>query len=100
MTMMMLREEQLLEKFRNLNLEISVNPRRIHLSALMIINELEDQIRNALPKDLYVEEAKGLIDQGRTSYLKFIDNGLLKFGDGLYVHVIESLRETILAEAH
>lgn len=41
MTMMMFREEQLLEEFRNLSLEVSVNPKSLSINALMIRNDLE-----------------------------------------------------------
>lgn len=50
----------------------------------MIRNELEDQIRETLLRDLYFEEAKELIAQGRTTYLKFYKTMLAKAHQSKY----------------
>lgn len=92
---MMLREEQLLEEFRNRSLEVSVNPKSLSVNDLMILNELEDQIKKALLKDPYFEEAKVLIAQGKETDLKFSKTGLLNFRDRLYVLAVKNLRENI-----
>lgn len=93
MAMMMLREEQLLEEFKNLSLEVSVYPKSLSVNALMIQNDLEDHIRETLPKDPYLEEAKALIAQDKTTNLKLTKNELIKFRNRLYVPAVGDLRE-------
>lgn len=72
MTIMIHREEQLLEEFRNLSIEVSVTPKSLKVSALIIRNEMEDHIIEATPRDPY-KEVKELMKIGKAIDFKFIE---------------------------
>lgn len=99
-SMMMVRKEQLLEEFRNLGLEISVNPKSLKVNALIIKNELENKILEVMSRDPYVRKIKELITLRKTSDFQFTDKGLLKYQERVNVPKEDDLRETILDEAH
>lgn len=97
---MMLREEQLLEEFRDLGLEISMNPKSLKINALKIKNELEDQILEAMSRDPYIDEIKESMTLGKATDFQFTEKGLLKFQERVYIPNVNNLKECILNEAH
>jgi hypothetical protein len=89
--------DEVIEDFRRLNLGIVV-----HTEGVIIDAEptLEQEIRKGQIGDAKIQEIKDLITEGRGLEFTEDEQGTVWFTNRICVPEIESLRETILKEAH
>jgi hypothetical protein len=89
--------DEIVEDFRRLNLGIVA-----HTGGVTIDVEptLEQEIRKRQIGDAKIQEIKDLITEGRGLEFMEDEQGTIWFTDRICVPEIESLRETILKEAH
>jgi hypothetical protein len=88
--------DEIVEDFRRLNLGIVA-----HTEGVIIDVEptLEQEIHKVQIGDAKIQEIKDLITEGRGPEFTEDEQGTVWFKDRIWVHKIESLRETILKEA-
>jgi hypothetical protein len=89
--------DEIVEDFRRLNLGIIA-----HIEGVTIDVEptLEQEIRKGQTDDARIQEIKDLITEGRVPEFTEDKQGTIWFKDRICVPEIDSLRETILKEAH
>lgn len=83
-----------------MNLEVSINPKSMKISAIAIKNDFEYQIVEVTSRDPYVERLKELMTIGKALGFQFSNKGLPKFQGRVYVPGLGNLREDIMNEAH
>jgi hypothetical protein len=86
-----------IEDFRRLNLGIVAHTKGVTIDVEPI---LEQEIRKGQIGDAKIQEIKDLITEGRGPKFMEDEQGTVWFKDRVCVPEIESLRETILKEAH
>lgn len=94
MSMMMVKEYELLEKFRNLNLSVEVQPTYLHVGLLKIESVLRDKIRQSQEKDEVLKLLKNQPD------FQVNKDNIILFKGKICVLGDKELKDKILAEAH
>jgi hypothetical protein len=89
--------DELLEDFRRLNLGIVAHTERFTIE---VEPTLEQEIRKGQIDDAKIQEIKDLITEGRGPEFTEDEKGTIWFKNQICVPDIDSLRETILKEAH
>jgi hypothetical protein len=88
---------EIVEDFRRLNLGIVAHTKGVTID---VEPTLEQEIRKGQMGDAKIQEIKDLITEGRGPEFTEDEQGTIWFKDSICVPDIESLRETILKEAH
>ena len=96
----MVKEYELLEKFRDLHLNTEIRINSLMMSETRISRNLEDKIKIALESDEFYRKIKKQIEQGKAKEFEIGQDGLLRFKNRLYLPLGQDIRETILEEAH
>jgi hypothetical protein len=89
--------DEIVEDFRRLNLGIVAHTERVTID---VEPTLEQEIRKGQIDDAKIQEIKDLITEGQGPEFMEYEQGTMWFKDNICVPDIESLRETILKEAH
>jgi hypothetical protein len=89
--------EEIVEDFRRLNLGIVAHTEGVTIE---LEPTLEQEIRKGQVGDAKIQEIKDLIIEGRGPEFTEDEQGTIWFKDRICVPEIDSLRETILKEAH
>jgi hypothetical protein len=89
--------EEIAEDFRRLNLGIVAHTEGVTIE---LEPNLEQDIRKGQDGDAKIQEIKDLITEGRGPEFTEDEQGTIWFKDQICVPEIDSLRETILKEAH
>jgi hypothetical protein len=89
--------DEIVEDFRRLNLGIVAHTEGVIIDVEPI---LEQEIRKGQIGDAKIQEMKDLITEGRGPEFTEDEQDTVRFKDKLCVPEIESLRETILKDAH
>jgi hypothetical protein len=89
--------EKIVEDFRRLNLGIVSQTEGVNIA---VEPTLEQEIRKGQVGDAKIQEIKDLITEGRGPEFTEDEKGTVWFKDRICVPEIDSLRETILKEAH
>jgi hypothetical protein len=89
--------DELVEDFRRLDLGIVAHTEGITIEVELT---LEQKIRKGQIRDAKIQEIKDLITEGRGPEFMEDEQGTIRFKDRICVLEIDSLRETILKEAH
>jgi transposase InsO family protein len=89
--------DEIVEDFRRLNLGIVAHTEGVTID---VEPTLEQEIRKGQIGDAKIQEIKDLITEGRGPEFMEDEQGTVWFKDNICVPDIESLRETILKEAH
>jgi hypothetical protein len=89
--------DEIVEDFRRLNLGIVAHTEGVTID---VEPTLEQEIRKGQIGDAKIQEIKDLITEGRVQEFTEDEQGAIWFKDKICVPEIESLRETILKEAH
>jgi hypothetical protein len=88
---------EIVEDFRRLNLGIVAHTEGVTID---VESTLEQEIRKGQISDAKIQEIKDLITEGRGPVFMEDEQGIVWFKNPICVHEIDSLRETILKEAH
>ena len=89
--------DEIVEDFRRLNLGIVAHTKGVIID---VEPTLEQEIRKEQIGDTKIQEIRDLITKGRGLEFTEDEQGTVWFKDSICVPDIESLRETILKEAH
>jgi hypothetical protein len=89
--------DEIVEEFRRLNLGIVAHTEEVTID---VEPTLEQEIRKGQIGDAKIQEIKDLITEGRGPEFMEDEQGTVWFKDRICVPDIDSLRETILKEAH
>ena len=100
MSLMMIEEHKLLEKFRDLNILVSLQRHYIYASELRIECDLRDQIRQAQESDEFMKYLKGRIQIEQLQHFHVDQKGTLTYERRLCVLNNKELRNKILSETH
>ena len=100
MASLMLKEYELIEQMRDLNLSWVRKPGSLKMSELRIQRNLEDRIKTSQSSDVFVRKMRDQIEQGKARDFSFSEEGFLKFQDRIYVPLNSGIRREILEEAH
>ena len=97
---LMIHEMNLLGKFRNMNLSVTLSHDKMQLNSIQITNNLQKQIHEAQESDEFINKKKKSIGlRGRENF--GIDKiGNLRFKDRMCVPNNEGIKKMILEEAH
>ena len=95
---MMIKELELIEKFRDLNLAMESTSKSFKLGMLKISNDFMEQIREAPQGDEYLKKRKGTIE--KETEIKEDASGFLHYSNRVCVPDNQELKMVILEEAH
>jgi len=98
-SMMMVKELDLIESFRDLNLAVKLRPNSICLGMLKISSEFLEEIKRAQERDQSLQENLIAKVEGKESEFHKDSNGI-KFRDRICILAKEELRKLIMEEAH
>jgi len=97
---LMIHEINLLEKFRDMNLSITLSHDIMQLNSIQITNNLQKQIHEAQESDELINKKKKLIGQRGGENFGIYKTRTLRFKDRMCVPNNEEIKEMILEEAH
>jgi len=99
-SMMMVKELDLIESFRDLNLVVKLRPNSICLAMLKISSEFLEEIKRAQERDQFLQEKLIAKVEGNESEFHKDSNGIIKFRDRICIPAKEELRKLIMEEGH
>ena len=97
---LMIHEMNLLEKFRDMNLSVTLSHDKMQLNSIRIINNLQKQIHEAHESDEFIQKKKKLIGQKDGENFGIDRTRTLKFKDRMCVPNNEEIKKMIIEEAH
>ena len=97
---MMIKEAELIESFRDLNLGISIALRAIQFSQIKITSDFKEQIQHAQQQDASFQRTITLVQSGKLTRFTQDRKGIWWHQGRIYVPEADSLRSKILEEAH
>jgi hypothetical protein len=100
MSTLMMKELELIEKFRDMSLVIEVTPRSVILGMLKINNDFLDSIREAQKLDMKLVDVIIGLGQSENEDFKLDAQGVLRFRDRICVPDDVDLKRMILEESH
>ena len=93
---MMMKERELLEQFRDMNLSVDITPGKLCLNMTTISNDLMNDIRIEQGGDQYLQNEIELIKQNMVSNFKVGSDGILRFRDKICLPNYPELKRLIL----
>jgi hypothetical protein len=100
MSMLMVKELELLEQFRDLSLVCEETSYGVKLGMLKLTSGILDEIREGQQSDLSLVEKLTLINQGRGGDFRIGEDGIMRCHDRVCVPAIPDLKKRILEEGH
>src|SRR4051812_47081569 len=100
MSMLMVKELDLIEQFRDLSLVCEGTPTSVKLGMLKLTSGILEEIREGQKADVGLIDKLTLINQGKSGEFRVDENGILKFGDRVCVPDVDELPKRILEEGH
>ena len=100
MSMLMVRELELVEQFRDLSLVCETTSDSVKLGMLKLTSGILEEIRTGQKSDVVLVDKLTLINQGQGGEFRIDENGVMRFGDRVCVLDVTELRKSILEEGH
>ena len=100
MSMLMVRELELLEQFRDMSLVYEETSSGVKLGMLKLTSGILDEIREGQKSNLVLEDKLTLTNQGRGGNFWIDENGIMRCRDRVCVSNIAYLKKRILEEGH
>ncbi|KAK2416602.1 hypothetical protein QL285_038986 [Trifolium repens] len=97
---MMLKEEELIDQFVNLNLGVQYNEGKMFLGTVIVSNEFLKWIKDEQQHDGHLMNIKETINDGQNGDFKIGNDGVLRFGERLCIPQNQDIRKLILEEGH
>lgn len=91
---LMLKEMDLIEKFRDISLVCELVSRSVKLGMLKVTNHVLEEIKDVQKLDLH------LMNQGKEAEFNVDDDGLMRFQNRIYVPDIAKFKRLISEEGH
>jgi hypothetical protein len=98
--MLMMREYELLEQFRDLSLVCEETSSGVKLGMLKLTSGILDEIREGHKSDLGLVDRLTLINQGKGGDFRIDENGIMRCRDRVCVPDVMDLKKRILDEGH
>ena len=99
-SLMMVKEVELIEQFRDLNLSLEFTPRSIKCGTLRVTNELMERILISQTADGELQEKVKLIGQEGGTEFQIGPDGILRFKDRICVPNDQEIKKLLLEEGH
>ncbi|KAI5397057.1 hypothetical protein KIW84_063034 [Lathyrus oleraceus] len=100
MSMLMVRELDLIEQFRDLSLVCESTHNSVKLGMLKLTSGILDEIREGQKSDVCLVDKLTLVNQGQGGEFRVDENGILKFGNRVCIPDVTELKKSILEEGH
>ncbi|WJX17476.1 hypothetical protein P8452_07389 [Trifolium repens] len=100
MSTMMIKEQELIEQFVDLNLGMQFKKDRIFLGTIMVSNELLHWIKEEQQLDNHLQNIKEIVNSGQGGDFNIGNDGILRFQERLCVPQNTEIRKLILEEGH
>ncbi|XP_027192705.1 uncharacterized protein [Cicer arietinum] len=97
---LMVKEQELLEKFRDLNLNVEFSPGELKFSMINPSNGLIEDIQKHQFDDELLQQKRHLIMQGNALEFKVGPNNIMHCNGCLCILAVDKIKEIILEEAH
>ncbi|KAK2449424.1 hypothetical protein QL285_008622 [Trifolium repens] len=99
-SLLMARELDLIEQFRDLSLVCETTPHSIKLGILKLTDDFLDKVKEGQRGDLSLVNCLALINQGKETDFKIDEKGVIRFRDRVCVPDLPELKKMILEEGH
>ena len=96
MSMLMVRELELIEQFRDLSLVCEETPDSVKLGMLKLTNDILEEIRVGQKSDLRLVDQSILINQGDEGDFRIDENGVMRFRSECVYQMFQKLRRVFL----
>src|SRR3954463_751465 len=100
MSMLMVKELDLIEQFRDLSLVCEGTLTSVKLGMLKLTSGILEEIREGQKSDVSFVDKLTLINQGRGGEFRIDENGIMRFGNRVCVPDVAELKKSILEEGH
>ena len=100
MSVLMVKELQSIEQFRDLSLVSELTPDGLPLGMLKLTSNILEEIKNGTKEDLELVDRVVLVNQGKGVEFRLDENGVLMFRDRVCVPDVLELKKRILDEGH
>jgi len=97
---MMVKELELVKKFRDMNLDVQFRSDSIRLGILQITSDFLSQVRELQQGDVFLQEKLRLGVEGKEPEFQLGTDGILRFKERVCVPHNSDLRRMILDETH
>lgn len=100
MSMMMVREFELIEQFRDMSLLCEVSADSVKLGMLRLTSGILEDIRNGQKVDATLVGHITMVNQGNGGDFRIDDSDILRFKDRICILDVSELKKSILEEGH
>ena len=100
MSMLMMREMELLEQFRDMSLICEETSSGVKLGMLKLTSGILDEIKEGQKSDLGLVDRLTLINQGKGGDFQIDENGIMRCHDRVCVPDVMDLKRRILDKGH
>ncbi|KAI5437984.1 hypothetical protein KIW84_023930 [Lathyrus oleraceus] len=100
MSMLMVKELDLIEQFRDLSLVCESTHNSVKLGMLKLTSGILDEIKEGQKSDVLLVDKLTLVNQGQGGEFRVDENGILKFGNRVCIPDVTELKKSILEEGH
>jgi len=100
MSALMIKELELLERFRDMNLNVELMPNSVRINKIVVTSDLQDRIKKAQETDLYIQNKKGQIERGEIPDINKGTDGVYRYRNRIYVPNDRIIKNLILEESH
>jgi len=100
MSVMIVKELELVEQFRDLSLGCELTPGSVKLGMLKLSSNILEEIKSGQKEDLELVDRVVLVNQGKGADFRLDQNGVLMFRDRVCVPDVPELKKRILDEGH
>jgi len=97
---LMIKKQELIEDFRNLNLKVSISSNFISCNALVITNEFLKRVREKQLEDLKLKNILSLLDTNKAKDFSLEEDYILRFQKRICIPKDHALIQIILSEGH
>ncbi|XP_050910063.1 uncharacterized protein LOC127123931 [Lathyrus oleraceus] len=99
-SMLMVRELELIEQFRNMSLVCGETPNSVKLSMLKLTSDILEEIKKGQKSDLGLVDCLMLINQGNKGDFRVDENDVVRFRDRVCIPDVPEIKKSILEEGH
>ncbi|KAI5436678.1 hypothetical protein KIW84_022983 [Lathyrus oleraceus] len=100
MSMLMVKELDLIEQFRDLSLVCESTHNSVKLGMLKLTSGILDEIREGQKSDVLLVDKLTLVNQGQGGEFRVDENSVLRFGNRVCIPDVTELKKSILEEGH
>ena len=100
MSIMMVRESEMIEQFRDMSLVCEETSYGVKLGMVKLTSGILNEIREGQKSDLSLVDRLTLFNQGRGGDFRIDENGIMRYRDRVCVPDIAELKKSILEEGH